>query len=78
MSIELQGSQLQEMRWDYTGSLLCTGIFFIFPPSYSLGTKSREYHIWDPRTVNVVTNWVVFLSFFYSYNRVMKVIVVVI
>ena len=27
MSIELQGSQLQEMKWDYTGSLLCTGIF---------------------------------------------------
>lgn len=52
--------------------------FFIFPPSYSLGTKSREYHIWDPRTVNVVTNWVVLLSFFYLYNRVMQVLVVVI
>ena len=47
MSMELQGSQLQEMKWDYTGSLLCTG------------TKNREYQIWDPRTVNIVTNWMV-------------------
>lgn len=65
MSMELQGSQLQEMKWDYTGSLLCTG------------TKNREYQIWDPRTVNIVTNWVVGISGGF-YHRVMQVLVVVI
>lgn len=47
ISLELQGAQLQEMKWDYTGSLLCTG------------TKNREYHIWDPRTVNIVSSFTV-------------------
>lgn len=47
ISLELQGAQLQEMKWDYTGSLLCTG------------TKNREYQLWDPRTVNIVCNWIV-------------------
>ena len=47
ISLELQGAQLQEMKWDYTGALLCTG------------TKNREYHIWDPRTVNIVSSFTV-------------------
>ena len=65
MSMELQGPQLQEMKWDYTGSLLCTG------------TKNREYQLWDPRTVNVVTNWVVVYCTEFDC-RVMPVLVVVI
>lgn len=47
ISLELHGAQLQEMKWDYTGALLCTG------------TKNREYHIWDPRTVNIVSSFTV-------------------
>lgn len=35
------------MKWDYTGALLITG------------TKNREYHIWDPRTVNIVSTFTV-------------------
>lgn len=66
MSMELQGSQLQEMKWDYTGSLLCTG------------TKNREYQIWDPRTVNVVTSWMVWICLLRSFIRVMLVLDVVI
>lgn len=50
ISLELQGAQLQEMKWDYTGALLCTG------------TKNREYHIWDPRTVNIVSSFTVRLD----------------
>lgn len=61
MSMELQGSQLQEMKWDYTGSLLCTG------------TKNREYQIWDPRTVNVVTSWMVLFYLIRSFIRAMPV-----
>ena len=53
--------------------------YFIYSsPFLFKGTKSREYHIWDPRTVNVVTNWVVVLSFINSFIRVMQVLVVVI
>ena len=64
MSMEIQGPQLQEMKWDYTGSLLCTG------------TKNREFQIWDPRTVSVVTNWVVCFDCT-LHCRAMQVLVVV-
>lgn len=37
--------QLQEMKWDFTGSLLCTGL------------KNREYRIWDSRTSSTVVTW---------------------
>ena len=37
--------QLQEMKWDYTGSLIC------------LGLKNREYSIWDIRTSSSVLSW---------------------
>ena len=41
--------QLQEMKWDFTGSLLCTGL------------KNREYRIWDSRTSSTVVTWEVFI-----------------
>ena len=47
ISLDLIGAQLQEMKWDFTGSLLCTGL------------KNREYSIWDPRTVTPVSTWTV-------------------
>lgn len=37
--------QLQEMKWDYTGSLLCSGL------------KNREYSIWDIRTSSPAVTW---------------------
>lgn len=43
--------QLQEMKWDYTGSLLCSGL------------KNREYNIWDIRTSSSVLSWEVCLCF---------------
>ena len=52
ISIDLVGAQLQEMKWDFTGSLLCTGL------------KNREYSIWDPRTVTPVSTWIVCFSLF--------------
>lgn len=47
ISLDLVGAQLQELKWDFTGSLLCTGL------------KNREYSIWDPRTVTPVSTWIV-------------------
>lgn len=44
-SLQVNEIQLQEMKWDFTGSLLCTGM------------KNREYQIWDARTSSVVTKW---------------------
>ena len=47
ISLDLVGAQLQELKWDFTGSLLSTGL------------KNREYSIWDPRTVTTVSTWIV-------------------
>lgn len=43
--------QLQEMKWDFTGSLLCTGL------------KNREYRIWDSRTSSTVVTWEVIVEY---------------
>ncbi len=43
--------QLQEMKWDFTGSLLCTGL------------KNREYRIWDSRTSSTVVTWEVLFKY---------------
>ena len=49
-SLKVNEIQLQEMKWDFTGSLLCTGM------------KNREYQIWDAHTSSVVTKWEVGLA----------------